>query len=329
MTKDYKLKKEVIYDILKCNKNTIIPNNDMIAWKHINKKYLNIYNKLFIAQSQNLICAPVGVYPEKFPVFAKPIINLYGMGHHSYKLSCELDYYKIKYIPGLFWAEFLEGNHISLDVILLNGEIKFWVAYLGHPGKTTGEFDYWETLPNYKLPDNIEKWIQDNIKDYTGCVNLETIGNSIIEGHMRMGDINQLDFVNENEYPVMASICDLYDKGEWTLSDDYEIPKIYLVTIFIPYDDYSRINRIESNKLNEICDKHGILVCQRDSSPDNVANPVNAVRIFNLTTIDLQGGLNARADIKVELYRYNWWKIVIIVVICIIFIGLIINVKRI
>ena len=49
-------------------------------------EYNIVYNKLEIAQFQNLNCNPFPCYPDSFPIVSKPIVNLYGMGLNSKKL---------------------------------------------------------------------------------------------------------------------------------------------------------------------------------------------------------------------------------------------------
>ena len=64
--------------IKKYNLSDKIVISDAEAWINY-PEYQFIYNKLWIAQSQFINCAPMNVYPNKYPVFFKPIINLIGM----------------------------------------------------------------------------------------------------------------------------------------------------------------------------------------------------------------------------------------------------------
>ena len=52
--------------------------NDLDSWL-FNNKYREVYNKLWLSYTQDIDCAPMGIYPNKYPVIIKPIINLYGM----------------------------------------------------------------------------------------------------------------------------------------------------------------------------------------------------------------------------------------------------------
>ena len=66
-------------------------------------------------------------YPNKYPIVFKPIINLKGMSKGFKIIKSEEEYDKnIK--DGLFWEEYLEGNHYCIDLILLNGKIKYYTC---------------------------------------------------------------------------------------------------------------------------------------------------------------------------------------------------------
>ena len=79
-----------------------------------------VYNKLLVAESQGLLCAPHGVRPSEFPVFSKPIINLRGMGVGSRVLP-DLEHYERHLTAGHFWMALLEGEHLSTDVAVVAG----------------------------------------------------------------------------------------------------------------------------------------------------------------------------------------------------------------
>ena len=302
MVRNYILKRDLLYDILKCDPNVIIPTNDFIAWKRKeNQKYLWVYNKLTIAQSQSLNCGPSGIKPNKFPVIIKPIINLHGMGASAYKINNLKEYKKLSTTPGTFWTEFLKGDHISIDIFLLHGQIRWYCAFFGDKGKGFGTFNYWKTLPQYQLDTYVHQWVLKNLKGYTGCINLEIIGSKIIECHLRMGDVNQIDLYT-GKYDIFRSIINLYQYSRWTLPKNYPIPKIYQIPIFVNQDDYSQLNNISQNDLYRVCNKYHISVVQRDPHPDKIANPTGGYRLFCFTTDNLNTGLKCRTSVMNVLY---------------------------
>ena len=75
-----------LYEILNCDVE--ISMNDLDAWIS-NKRYNWVYNRLKIAEYQNIKCAPMSIEPaeDDFPIIIKPIINLYGMGLNIKKIK--------------------------------------------------------------------------------------------------------------------------------------------------------------------------------------------------------------------------------------------------
>ena len=314
MVKPYLLKREIIYNILKCPIK--IPLNDLYAWEHF-PKFNKVYNKIYISKSQNIPCAPFGLTPNTFPVIIKPITNLYGMGWDS-KVARNKDEYYDDIKSGSFWMSFLKGDHLSIDFAILNGKIKWYCCFKGYPSKQ-GMFDYWETLPNYRISFYIYKWISIHLKNYTGCINIETIGGKIIECHLRMGDINQL-----HSLCLFKEIIKLYEKKEWSLKK-LIIPKIYLVPIFVPYNTIINITHKEIIDICNIVDPNEeyIYTYQKDPPQTKSINPPGGVRIANINTICLKHGLDVRKKILILVKKKKikrWITIsVYIILICYIF----------
>ena len=163
--------------------------NDINAYERY-KKYNILYNKLEIAKFQDLDCGPFQIQPNNFPIISKPIINLCGMGVNAKKIN-SIRVFKKEYNLGNFWCQFLEGEHYSWDLIIRNGKIIYHVCFFGEK-KKLGLFKYWKQVEIELLP-IIEKLINFYLKDFTGNINLETIGGKIIEVHLRPGDIDLVD----------------------------------------------------------------------------------------------------------------------------------------
>lgn len=317
MVQNYILKRTLIYDILNCPSNVFIPTNDYEAWiRPENKDFLWLYNKLMICQSQNIHCAPLGVMPLQtdFPIIVKPIINLYGMGFHAYKVKSldEFKENKILQLPGMFWSSYLNGKHISLDVFMIKGKIKWFCAFRGHKDKKKfGAFLFWETVLNYRMSFNIKVWIKKHLGRYTGCLNLEIIGKDIIEVHLRMGDINHLDLYDEHSNLIMKTLIDIY-KGKKSKHINslthFFIPKIYIIPLFLTKDEYQRRNKLTPNELHTICEYYNIKMLQIDPSPSNVSNPVGGIRICSLTTNNIMLGQAAKTEIREKLLKPSFFS---------------------
>ena len=158
---------------------------------------------MFICTYQNILHASVPVTPTTYPIVVKPIINLYGMGIDSSKIN-NTDEYKQIWNSTLFWMEYFEGIIQSWDIVIRNGEIiyhTFWTGYIVSKN-SMGKFDYWEwdgqnsikLEKNKEYLSHIKKFVNDNLKRFTGTLNVEIISNKIIEAHLRMGDIDQLPY---------------------------------------------------------------------------------------------------------------------------------------
>ena len=91
--------------------------------------------------------------------------------------------------PGHFWMTLLEGDHVSSDVVVVQGEPQWWRHTTGTPLEG-GMFDYWTVMAN-PIP-AVEAycgdWLRRCLSNYTGMVNFETIGGKIIEVHLRFAD---------------------------------------------------------------------------------------------------------------------------------------------
>lgn len=237
-----KLYENINYKINKLKLENIIT-NDIDAWKKY-KNYHHIYNKIWIVESQDLNCGPMGCLPNKYPIIFKPIINLYGMSRGFKIINNEQEYFK-NLKDGLFWMDYLSGNHYCIDLILLNGEIKFISCLQSFP-YTEGTFSYHESIINYQLPGNISNWIIKYFEGYTGCLNIELIDNKIIEAHLRLnGDFYLYDdnFAKE--------LHNLYNFKKWNLK--YIIPKKYLIPIFT---NKNINNNIDQNDIISILDNY-------------------------------------------------------------------------
>jgi hypothetical protein len=191
-----------------------IPTEDPDA--HLwNPAYRWIYNKLALAESQGLACAPHGVHPPQFPVFSKPITNLRGMGVGSRVLT-DLEHYQRHMTPGHLWMTLLAGEHVSSDIAIVHGRALWWRHCRGTPA-AQGTFDYWtiEAGRRPELEAYLAAWIARHLDSYTGMVNLETIGGRIIDAHLRFAD-QWPDLYGDG---WLDAVVALYARAEWQFAD--------------------------------------------------------------------------------------------------------------
>lgn len=184
--------------------------NDANAWR-LNPNYRQVYDKLFVALSQGLKAAPIGVDPtlmgidENEPVFIKPITNLSGMSLEAYSTLAK----NITNRPGSFWCAFLHGQHKSTDCLVKDGEA-FWFA---HTQAANEKIDarpiYWEIGADLANADKhyLSNWIAKHLSNYTGLCNFEQIGQHIIEVHLR-GSNGFFDFYGNDFIKAWVTLMD-------------------------------------------------------------------------------------------------------------------------
>lgn len=195
--------KNHIYILFYINMN--IPKNDVQAWTYyknykikINENIYNLtdlYSKLFVAQLQNINAKPMPIEPNKYPVVLRPIINLYGMGHMSYKINNFDEFNDFFHHTG-FWTKYIEGDHYSIDLVFQNNKFLKHYAFIGHKNNSNsfGKFEFWEFI-NKNINSSIKLIIQiikNCSPEFSGIINIELINNKIIEIHLRSGDLNNL-----------------------------------------------------------------------------------------------------------------------------------------
>lgn len=206
-----------------------IPTEDPDAYVW-NPAHCWVYNKLLIAESQGIRCAPHGVCPPEFPVFSKPIVNLQGMGIGSRVLT-DLAHYRGSITPGHFWMTLLAGEHVSSDVALVRGHPAWWRHCRGTTA-VGGTFDHWviEAGRRPQLEAYLSAWASRHLAGYTGMLNVESIGGRIIEAHLRLAD----QWPDLYERGWLEAVVGLYARGEWQLAAG-ERRDGYSLALFAPH----------------------------------------------------------------------------------------------
>ena len=212
-----------------CPPDVHIPTDDTDAYK-FNPRHRWIYDKLLVAKSQGLECGLHGAAPAHYPVFCKPVTNLKGMGAGSCVLENERDY-REKCKAGDFWMKLMSGEHISTDLAVVRGETAWCRHTLGIPG-IEGTFDYWMIQARARpgLGRYCRDWIRAHLPDYTGMLNIETIGGRIIEAHLRFSD--QWPDLYGRKW--LGALVRLYQHHTWHFSD-VERADGYSVVLFGPH----------------------------------------------------------------------------------------------
>jgi hypothetical protein len=275
-----------------------IPTEDSDAWQWYPAERW-VYDKLAVALSQDLAAGPHGTPPPRFPVFSKPIVNLKGMGVGSRVLKSQADY-DAHYAPGHFWMTLLDGRHVSSDVAVVQGAPRWWRHATGKP---TGEgtFDYWiiHAEPDDSIEESCGAWIAKNLLGYSGMLNLETIGGSIIEAHLRFAD----------QWPDLygpgwvEALVELYERGEWNFADD-DRAEGYSAVLFGPHvgPHRRRYRHPPAAAVDEVKRMPGVTSVQitfhEDRAPERHAMPPGGFRLAIVNGFDLPATLAARERLR-------------------------------
>ncbi|NJO62897.1 MAG: hypothetical protein HC836_33150 [Richelia sp. RM2_1_2] len=198
-----------LFNKVRVPSNITIPVDDTCAYLTY-PHFRWIFNKLELCRSQGIDCAPVGIMPNKYPVFMKPITNLYGMGIEAKRINHENE---LVAKPGFFWMEYLYPPHISTDVVFKKGTSVWWGHTIAHKIDDT-RFDLWEFCGDTRfesLEKYIREWAKCNISNYTGVFNFETLDEKIIDAHPRMS----VQFINLYNDNWLQSVVDLYCHNRW------------------------------------------------------------------------------------------------------------------
>ena len=252
----------------------LFPTNDIASWIKY-PEYNFIYDKLSLAQLQNLDCAPLPIIPTTFPVIVKPIINLYGMSRGLKKINNYEEFILIKE-NGYFWEKYLDGNQYNYDMVIENGRIIDSFCYHSFP-LNDGTFLYHQYIKK-NIPSNIVKLIEELMENYTGFMNIELIDGYIIEAHLRLnGDFfifdeimvdNFINFIRNGLYTFQEikpmTFFPIFIKANANISPDYNTQLCCIFNILNKWNvDYKKDNINSENQgdiykrlLYFVCDNH-------------------------------------------------------------------------
>jgi hypothetical protein len=281
---------------VECPSDVHIPTDDRDAWRW-NPGQRWIFNKLLVAQSQGLECAPHGLEPARYPVFSKPVFNLRGMGVGSQVLASREDYERA-YAPGHMWMTLLVGEHVSTDAAVVRGRVR-WSRHAVGIAAAGGTFDYWtvEAGGRAALEAYIADWISAHLADYTGMVNIESIGGRIIEAHLRFAD----------QWPDLYgpgwldALVGLYARGRWE-HEDRGRREGFSVVLFAPSG--RRYLHPPREASAEVLATPGVSSLQisfhEHKAPAAHAMPPGGFRLAVVNCFSLAAGLSARARLALS-----------------------------
>jgi hypothetical protein len=216
-----------------------------------------------------------------------------GMGSRVIRSPAEYDQH---HAPGHMWMTLMQGRHVSSDVAVVAGEPVWWRHVTGHPGPG-GTFDYWmvHAEAEAELETSCGGWIRRNLVDYTGMINLETIGGAIIEVHLRFSD-QWPDLYGDG---FVEALIGLYGEGRWRFADAQRRDG-YSVVLFGPWGPrYRHPPRRLVDELLLAPDVSSVQITfHEDRAPERHAMPPGGFRLAIVNTFDLDAGLAAREGLR-------------------------------
>ena len=180
----------------------------------------HVYDKLLVAQSQNLRCGKLedlrgNEKTINYPIFIKPRWGHMSAGSKNcFKILSESQLIKYSNYENMIWSEFIDGREGMTDFILHDGRIVYKLTYI-YSEEQNGFSDVWKYVsPDTPTPSNIIQWVNDNIKNHTGFVNVQYRDTKIIEVGLRPARGGAYIIAADNE-AIMRNIFNLMDKGFW------------------------------------------------------------------------------------------------------------------
>ncbi len=273
-----------------CPPGLDIPVDEASAWA-LYPRWRHIHNKLFICQTQGIAHGPHGTRPPRWPVFSKPIYNLRGMGTGGRVLHSP-GQYAAATEPGYMWMRLLTGAHLSSDVALVRGR-PVWCRHATGVPAGRGTFDRWivHAAPRSALERKILAWSAACLRGFTGVVNFETIGGTIIECHLRMAE----QWLDLNGEGWLEAVVGLYRDGRWRFADaDRRIG--YSVVLFAPHGRRWRIDPDAVDRLRAASGVSSIQITFDPAKPPALhAMPPGGFRLAIVNDHDLARARGVRA----------------------------------
>ncbi len=288
--------REQYFEGVCCPEDLDIPTDDALAYK-LEPSHRWLYNKLLVARSQGLECGVPSRPPTAYPVFSKPITNLEGMGVGSHIVRNSGDFQRYCRADS-FWTELLTGDHVSTDWALVRGE-PVWCRHTRGIPAPGGTFDYWiiEAGTRPELEAYSREWIGHFLPDYTGMLNVESIGGRIIEVHLRFSD-QWPDLYGAGWLDAMVG---LYRHHRWRFDESHRTEG-FSVVLFGPHGvSYSHPS---AQKLRAYRAAHAVSSVQITFSEQRPASahamPPGGFRLAIINCTELDAGLQLRAEMAAD-----------------------------
>lgn len=271
-----------------------------------------VYDKLFIAKTQNLKCGQlenINLNNISFPIFIKPRWgHLSAASKNCFKINNIYELNKYLNYDNMIWSEFIDGRESMTDFLLLNGKIVFQLTYL-YSNEQNGFTDNWKYISiNTKPSNNVVNWVNKNIKNHTGFVNVQSRNDKIIEVSLRPARSGAY-LIAANNKAIMKNIHNVMDKNYY----DYNLEKYYDFEPFYAFKCYLKTPIIFV--LNQYC--MDLIMNLSGSLPlyEYYFEPVNneGVVFFQFMHTNFQIGLKIKKLIEVVFYFLQYFFLILFI----------------
>jgi hypothetical protein len=203
------------------------PRLDAAAFR-LNPKHAFVYDKLFIAQSQNV---PSGELRDlktsradlAFPIFIKPRYgHMTSSSKNCYKIARyeQLKPYWDK--PDMMWSAFVDATEGMTDFALLDGAIVHQITYV-YSDDQYGFADVWKYIdPKTQPPTAVVEWVNKHMNGYTGPFNVQYRADTIIEVGLRFARTGMY-LESTGSKPLIDAMNQLWEKKVWTVRNPDEL----------------------------------------------------------------------------------------------------------
>ena len=186
-------------------------------------KYNFVYDKLWVAKSQDLNCGKLDELINKgdlitYPIFIKPRWgHLSATSKNCFKIKSYNELKKYIHFKNMMWSEFIDGREGMTDYILLNGNIMHQITYI-YSDKQNGFTEEWKLIsPHSKPPVIITEWVNKFLRGYTGIVNVQYRNNKIIEVGLRFARGGAY-IINTDNKALLENIHNVVANNFWDFS---------------------------------------------------------------------------------------------------------------
>lgn len=178
--------------------------DDVDCWDVVDPQDLWVTDKLILSKRLGYYCGPAGLIPKRNDEYiVRPCVN-YRMMSRGAKLMMLGPSYEDTVPDGFFWCEKFEGRHLSFD-FHYGAQVLAVEGFRDDPIRLD-RFSKWTKVSDTC---SVPEVLHDIVKEYE-WVNLEVIGDRVIEVHFRYND----DFTGHNSSEIIPVWKDKFYSSE-------------------------------------------------------------------------------------------------------------------